>query len=94
MFNAVPSLYLAEYTHSAYRCARDYIELSRLRLTARELPPDRQLCRRADANPPRVPSMSETILVVDDEPEIREFARDALQFLGYTVIDTGDPQHA
>ena len=38
--------------------------------------------------------MSETILVVDDEPEMRELARDALQSFGYTVIDTGDPQHA
>jgi two-component system, cell cycle sensor histidine kinase and response regulator CckA len=38
--------------------------------------------------------MYETILVVDDEPEMREFVREALQSSGYIVIDTGDPQHA
>jgi DNA-binding NtrC family response regulator len=38
--------------------------------------------------------MGETILVVDDEPEVRAFAREALEFLGYTVLDTGDPQRA
>jgi CheY-like chemotaxis protein len=36
--------------------------------------------------------MAETILVVDDEPEVRAVAREALQSLGYTVVDTGDPQ--
>jgi len=38
--------------------------------------------------------MSETILVVDDEAEVRAVAREALQALGYVVLDTGDPQHA
>jgi DNA-binding NtrC family response regulator len=37
---------------------------------------------------------SETIVVVDDEPEMRELVREALQSSGYIVIDTGDPQHA
>ena len=39
-------------------------------------------------------SPSETILIVDDEREIREYAREALEGLGYTVLDTGDPQQA
>jgi two-component system cell cycle sensor histidine kinase/response regulator CckA len=38
--------------------------------------------------------MAETILVVDDEPEIRALAREALESLGYTVVDAGDPQQA
>jgi two-component system, cell cycle sensor histidine kinase and response regulator CckA len=33
----------------------------------------------------------ETILIVDDEPEVRAVARDMLQFKGYTTLDTGDP---
>jgi CheY-like chemotaxis protein len=33
----------------------------------------------------------ETILVVDDEPEVRAVARDMLQAKGYTTLDTGDP---
>ena len=38
--------------------------------------------------------MSETILVVDDEPEVRALARDALELLGYVVLDNGDPHQA
>jgi two-component system, cell cycle sensor histidine kinase and response regulator CckA len=38
--------------------------------------------------------MAETILVVDDEPDVRVFAREALESLGYTALDTGDPQRA
>jgi two-component system cell cycle sensor histidine kinase/response regulator CckA len=38
--------------------------------------------------------MADTILVVDDEPEVRGFAREALRSLGYVVLDTGDPQRA
>ena len=33
----------------------------------------------------------ETILVVDDEPEVRAVARDMLQLKGYATFDTGDP---
>jgi len=33
----------------------------------------------------------ETILIVDDESEVRAVARDMLQFKGYTTLDTGDP---
>ena len=33
----------------------------------------------------------ETILIVDDEPEVRAVARDMLQATGYTTLDTGDP---
>ncbi|MGH7315997.1 MAG: response regulator [Candidatus Rokuibacteriota bacterium] len=36
----------------------------------------------------------ETILVVDDEPEVRALVRDVLTLHGYTVIDTGDPFEA
>ena len=33
----------------------------------------------------------ETILIVDDEPEVRALARDMLEAKGYTTLDTGDP---
>lgn len=33
-------------------------------------------------------------MVVDDEPDVRALARDALLSLGYAVLETGDPQHA
>lgn len=33
----------------------------------------------------------ETILIVDDEPEVRAVARDMLRAKGYTTLDTGDP---
>ena len=33
----------------------------------------------------------ETILIVDDEPEVRAVARDLLKAKGYTTLDTGDP---
>lgn len=38
--------------------------------------------------------MYETILVVDDEPEVCALAREALESFGYIVLDTGDPQQA
>ena len=36
----------------------------------------------------------ETIVVVDDEPDIRAVVRQILQNRGYTVLDTGDPHQA
>ena len=36
----------------------------------------------------------ETILIVDDEPEVRAVARDMLKTQGYTTLDTGDPMLA
>ena len=33
----------------------------------------------------------ETILIVDDEPEVRAVARDMLKAKGYTTLATGDP---
>lgn len=35
-----------------------------------------------------------TILVVDDEDDVRSFVRRALEAKGYTILDTSDPQHA
>jgi len=35
-----------------------------------------------------------TILVVDDEEVVRSVVRDMLEPAGYTILDTGDPQHA
>ena len=35
-----------------------------------------------------------TILVVDDEEVVRSVVRDMLESQGYTILDTGDPQHA
>jgi two-component system cell cycle sensor histidine kinase/response regulator CckA len=36
----------------------------------------------------------ETILIVDDEPDVRAVARDMLKAHGYTTLDTGDPMLA
>jgi CheY-like chemotaxis protein len=33
----------------------------------------------------------ETVLIVDDEPEVRAVARDMLKAKGYNTLDTGDP---
>ena len=38
--------------------------------------------------------MSQTILVVDDDPDLRSVAALALESLGYTVLETGDPLKA
>ena len=35
-----------------------------------------------------------TILVVDDEEVVRSVVRDMLEAHGYSILDTGDPQHA
>ena len=44
------------------------------------------------ATPPPVPR--ETILVVDDDPEVLAVAADLLGAAGYTVLSTGDPCEA
>jgi two-component system, cell cycle sensor histidine kinase and response regulator CckA len=36
----------------------------------------------------------QTVLVVDDEPDIRAVVRGILEQKGYTVLDTGDPHQA
>ena len=41
-----------------------------------------------------LPKRAETILVVDDDPEVLSLAVDVLQRAGYTVLGTGDPRHA
>jgi DNA-binding NtrC family response regulator len=38
--------------------------------------------------------MAQTILVIDDDPDIRTVAHAALSRLDYLVIETGDPQRA
>jgi DNA-binding NtrC family response regulator len=38
--------------------------------------------------------MPQTILVVDDDPDIRTVAQVALASFGYTVLETGDPLKA
>jgi DNA-binding NtrC family response regulator len=43
---------------------------------------------------PSVEEKQETILVVDDEPEVRALVREVLELHGYKVIDTGDPIEA
>jgi PAS domain S-box-containing protein len=42
----------------------------------------------------KVPGGSETILVVEDEPGVRDFVRRALEALGYRVITAGDGMEA
>src|SRR5262249_24120869 len=39
-------------------------------------------------------TMRETVLVVDDEPDILAVVRGILEQKGYTVLDTGDPHQA
>src|SRR5437879_8502513 len=41
-----------------------------------------------------MPPTKETIVVIDDEPEVRSLIEDMLRGLGYTVLATGDPQAA
>ena len=36
----------------------------------------------------------QTILVVDDEEVVRSVVRDMLESDAYSILDTGDPQHA
>lgn len=38
--------------------------------------------------------MAQTILVIDDDPDIRTVAQAALSRLDYLVLETGDPQRA
>lgn len=45
------------------------------------------------ASSPQVPR-PETILVIDDEEDVRAVVRVMLEREGYTVLDTGDPQQA
>lgn len=41
-----------------------------------------------------MPSSKETILVIDDDPEVLSLVEDMLHGSGYTVLTTGDPQVA
>jgi len=38
------------------------------------------------------PRGTETILVVEDDPSVRNVVRDCLKIYGYTVLETGDPE--
>ncbi len=42
----------------------------------------------------KVPGGTETILVVDDEPEERKVIRRTLEGIGYTVLDVASPESA
>jgi two-component system cell cycle sensor histidine kinase/response regulator CckA len=44
--------------------------------------------------PTRLPRGSETILLVEDEPEVRALTRDILAQLGYRVLEAADPPEA
>jgi CheY-like chemotaxis protein len=50
--------------------------------------------RRPDANPLPRSANGETILVVEDEPEVRRLAVEMLQELGYATLDAGDAAEA
>jgi two-component system, cell cycle sensor histidine kinase and response regulator CckA len=54
--------------------------------------------RALEAGPPsqgaRPPAGSETILLVEDEEDVRQLLRDILQLHGYHVIEVGDPDDA
>lgn len=39
-------------------------------------------------------SVSNTVLVVEDEPSVRALVQDVLAHAGYTVVDAGDPWEA
>jgi hypothetical protein len=41
-----------------------------------------------------VAKQQETVVVIDDEPDIRAVVRGILEPKGYTVLDTGDPHQA
>jgi PAS domain S-box-containing protein len=43
---------------------------------------------------PSAPKGSETILLVEDEPEVRAVARESLLVYGYTVLEAGHPDEA
>ena len=43
---------------------------------------------------PPLPEPSETILVVDDEPDVLSMTVDLVRTIGYTVLSTGDPREA
>jgi nitrogen-specific signal transduction histidine kinase len=44
--------------------------------------------------PAPVPRGDETVLLVEDEPEVRDLAREILEASGYTVLQACDPQDA
>ncbi|HVX65580.1 MAG TPA: ATP-binding protein [Bryobacteraceae bacterium] len=59
------------------------------------LPRSRKETRERKAGGARRPRKgSETILLVEDEPDVRRIARDMLERLGYRVLDAGDATEA
>jgi signal transduction histidine kinase/CheY-like chemotaxis protein len=49
---------------------------------------------KAEVSPVEATRGGETILLVEDEDEVRRLASEILKTLGYTVLDTGDPLEA
>ena len=56
------------------------------------LPTSVELPERQPITEPTTGSNSGTVLVVDDEPAVRQFARAALEFAGFRVIEAVDGQ--
>lgn len=60
------------------------------------LPAVRSACPKPEANtkPTVMPTGAETVLVVEDEAELRELCREVLQRCGYNVVTAADGQEA
>lgn len=58
------------------------------------LPRSREERPAARPAPVRASVPEATVLVVDDEPEVRNITSRLLRSLGYSVVDVGDPLHA
>jgi signal transduction histidine kinase/CheY-like chemotaxis protein len=69
------------------RGSRFEVYLPRVEAAAADAPP-------SPAGPGSVPGGTETVLLVEDEPGVRDLARDVLAAQGYRVLAAGDPAEA